>query len=164
MVMAVNGKIAQNKFQNSFEWNSKEDQRQFLERIKRIGTVIMGSNTFQTINQRPYGSVDYIVLTNDASKFKEQPRVEFMSGNVVSVYQILKERGLSHVALLGGPTVNSQFFNYGLIDEIFLTIEPVMLLTGINLVNELEKNIQLNLIDMVRIEKSDTLLLHYTIK
>lgn len=164
MVMAVNGKVGQNKFQNSFEWNSKEDQRQFLTRIKKIGTVIMGSNTFQTINQRPYGKVDSIILTSDPSKFKSQPGIEFMSGNAVDIFETLRNRGLKHVALLGGPTVNSQFFNHQLIDEIFLTIEPVLLLKGINLINDLSDNIKLHLEEMVRIEDSDTILLHYTIK
>ena len=162
MVMTVNGKVGQNKFQDSFEWNSKEDQRQFLARIKDIGVTVMGSNTFQTVNQHPPGGVHTIVLTSDSAKFKKQPKVEFMSGNVVDIYETLQKRGIKHVALLGGPTVNSHFFNNQLIDEIYLTIEPVLLLTGINLINDLDHNIRLHLEKMVRIDNSDTILLHYT--
>jgi len=163
MVMSANGKVAQDKFQNSFEWNSKEDQRQFLKRIKHIGTIIMGSNTFQATKQHPYGEVKYIILTSNDARFNKQANVEFMSGKVDEIYHTLKDRGLKHVALPGGPNVNSQFFDHHLIDEIYLTVEPVLLLTGMNFTDELNKNVKLRLENMTRIDNSQTILLHYTV-
>ncbi len=36
MVMSANGVVAQKSVENSFEWNSAADRKQFLERINHI--------------------------------------------------------------------------------------------------------------------------------
>ncbi len=164
MVMSANGVAAQEMRQDSFEWNSKEDRQQFLKRIKKIGAVLMGGNTYQTIQQQPYEGVDFYVLTRNSSRFKSHPRVEFLQDDVNRVCENLWKIGVKQLALLGGPETNSQFFDKGLIDEIYLTIEPLLLPKGTHLIASPKFPTDLCLKSVTPLANSSTLLLYYRLK
>ena len=60
----------------------------------------------------------------------------YLSGQPQEVCKALEARGIKKAALLGGPFTNAQFLRAGLVDEIFLTVEPVTLGRGIRFLNE----------------------------
>ena len=60
----------------------------------------------------------------------------YLSGQPQEVCKELEARGIKKAALLGGPFTNAQFLRAGLVDEIFLTVEPVTLGRGIRFLNE----------------------------
>jgi dihydrofolate reductase len=66
--------------------------------------------------------------------------------------------------LLGGPDVNAQFFNYDLVDEIFLTVEPLLLDGGLNLVGELEESVSLALNEVSLLGNGSSVLFHYVVE
>ena len=163
MVMSANGVVAQKKIENSFEWTSTEDRQQFMKRISDIGTVFMGGNTFRSIGQKPYPGVDFFVLTRKSEQFRDFPNVTYVKGAVKDLYRMIQSRGIKQLALLGGPETNAQFFEQGLVDEIYLTIEPLMMPQGMQLFNTLEHSIGLTLNEVKKLNQS-TLLLHYLVQ
>ena len=163
MVMSANGVVAQKRIEDSFVWNSEADRVQFLQRVSDIGTAIMGANTYQSIGGKPYDGVDFYVLTNHPDQFEPHDRVQFVKGNASEVCRILKDKGLEHIALLGGPTTNRHFLERELVDDIYLTIEPALLPGALQMVNGLDTQIRLELINLTPLNEQKTLLLHYRV-
>ncbi len=163
MVMSVNGIVAQREIQNSFEWNSTEDRKQFLKRIQDVGTVIMGANTYRSIGGDPYEGIEFYVLTHHPEKLPDNDRVNFVSGDVRDIYLQLEDKGLRQVALLGGSKTNTQFIEHRLVDDIYLTIEPLMMPEGMHIIDNPVRNISLSLDSVETLNQSGTLLLHYLV-
>ncbi|MCQ2562659.1 MAG: dihydrofolate reductase family protein, partial [Alphaproteobacteria bacterium] len=66
--------------------------------------------------------------------------------------------------LLGGGQTNYLFLKENMVDDLFLTIEPKMFGAGkhLNICKKLD--IQLQLVSCKVLNKTGTLLLHYTVK
>lgn len=163
MVMSVNGIVAQEEVQNSFEWNSSEDREQFLQRIHQIGSVIMGSNTYRSIGSKPYPGIEFFVLTSHPERFAAREKVTFVQGDVREICSQIHSRGINQIALLGGSKTNTQFFNHHLINEIVLTIEPLIMQTGMQIIDQPLQNIPLLLQDVEQLNSNGTLLLHFLV-
>ncbi len=162
--MSVNGIVAQKTVQNSFEWNSSEDREQFLDKIHKIGSVIMGSNTYRSIGGNPYPGVEFFVLSGHPEQFPAKDKVSFVSGDVKEICSQIKARGIEQIALLGGPGTNAQFMEEELIDDIYLTVEPMIMKTGMQIVDNPKKNFSLTLDSVEKLNSEGTLLLHYLVK
>jgi len=163
MVRSGNGVVAERRFQDSFEWNSADDRAALLRRIAGIGVVVMGSNTYRTIGGRPYPGVRFFVLTQRPEQFTSHPAVTWLSGEIETVYGRLEAEGIRHIALLGGPETNRRFLEAGRVDEIFLTIEPLLLTEGLCLTAPLAMPIALTLESVEFLNNSQTLLCHYRV-
>ena len=164
MVMSANGVVAQNKIENSFEWNSEADRKQFLDKVKHIGVACMGANTFRSVGCKPYDGVEFYVLTNHPEELPSHERVTYLNGDVEAAYKSWQEKGYRHIALLGGPHTNTSFLEKNLVDEIYLTVEPIMMPDGMHIVNGIGKNIALRLENIEVLNPEKTLLLHYLVK
>lgn len=164
MVMSADGIVAERTVQNSFEWSSSSDKEQFINRIQDIGTVLMGSNTYRSIGQQPYEGVKHLVLTHQPQQFDSHQNLEFLQGSVSEICEHLARNDIKHLALLGGPNINAQFLEEKTVDEIFLTIEPLILGQGINMVEHLTSPIHLELKHMNTMKNSNSSLFHYKVK
>lgn len=163
MVMSANGVVAQSSVENSFEWNSAEDKAQFIERVQSIGTVLMGSNTYRSIGGKPYEGVSFYVMSRHPEKFAPHPKVQFRQGTVESVLLELKRAGIQQVGLLGGPQINGQALRRGLVDDIYLTLEPLLMPNGLQITDKLDSRIDLRLASSEALNDLKTLLLHYRV-
>ncbi len=151
------GFIARAASENSFDWTSREDHAFFVSKTKEIGTMIMGRRTFETIG-KPLPGRRLIVLTHrphpDPLHCMERggavraevtpPRsggvgggndgtVEFTSEETRALLARLEKEGVASVAVCGGAEVYARFLNDGLVDEAFLTVEPVHFGAGVPL-------------------------------
>ena len=106
-------------------------------------------------------SLPRFVLTSNA---ESQPPVQgttYLGGDVKEICETVRKQGYENVALLGGPSTNFAFLRENLVDEIFLTIEPVMLGKGIPLSVGGELCARWKLLETRRLNEKGTLLLHY---
>ncbi len=133
MVTSSDGYIASDTHTHSFKWNSKEDKQFFKKISKEIGTVIMGSSTFSVNEQYVLPERLNVVLTNNPQKFKEQDNLIFLSGKPEEIVEELEGRGIEHACLIGGANVNTQFLEANLIDDGYITIEPIQFGSGIKM-------------------------------
>ena len=132
--ISADGKIAQNAGQSSLDWTSKEDTRFFVEKTKEIGAVVMGRKTFETIGKALPGRRT-IVMSHVSPPHREEGSgvVEWTSESVPDLVARLKSENVPVLAVCGGATVYSQFLAAGLVDELFLTVEPVLFGEGVPL-------------------------------
>lgn len=163
MVMTADGVIAKNKSHNSFTWTSKEDKEHFKTLSKKIGTLLVGGNTFKASGLKSYKDRKVIVLTTDPSKYEFGDDIITLKGNPKSIVKELKKKQIKHIALIGGMKTNSQFLKEGLVNDIYLTIEPKMFGKGMHLAGEFDLNINLKLDSIEKLNPDGTLLLHYLV-
>ncbi len=132
----ADGFIAASEGQNSLEWTCAEDKAFFVSKTKEIGTIVMGLNTFKTIGKGLKGR-RMIVLTLKPSEEMPVDGVEFVAEEPTALLTRLEGEGVTQLAVCGGAYVYSQFLKLGLIDELFLTVEPILFGGGTPFVKDL---------------------------
>ena len=75
---------------------------------------------------------------------------------------MLEEKGFSNVFIAGGGQINSSFVKEGLIDEIYLDVEPLVFGKGIKVFAEADFEFELKLLEVNKLN-TDTVQLHYKI-
>ncbi len=153
--LSADGFIAKNESHAAF-WTSKEDKKRFIELTKRAGVIVMGKNTWKTIGS-PLRERVNIVYTHE-------PTIEGAETTQLSPPELLKEledRNFKEVAVCGGSQIYTMFMKAGVIDTLYVTIEPVLFGQGIKLFNE-EMTHQLTLRNIEKAE-SGALLLEYKV-
>ena len=158
MAITVDGKIAKHK--NHFpDWTSKEDKSFFAEFSRKHKIVLMGYNTFKSF-RKPLKDRLNVVFTNQKN-LEIYNNVLYVSGKIEDVIRGLEQQGYKSAVLGGGAHLNAQFLKSGLINEIFLTVEPIIFGQGISIFeNEFEVNLELI---KVKNLNNNTLLLRYKI-
>ncbi len=152
--MTADGFIAKDGTHSSFGWNSKEDKKRFVELTKRAGVVIMGSHTHATLPGLLKDRVNVVY-----SRSKKIEGAEVTQKNPAELLQELESRGFKKVAICGGSQIYDMFMRAGVVDRVFLTIEPLFFGTGISLFTR-ELNQSLSLVSAVQGE-SGSLLVEY---
>ena len=171
--ISADGKIAEQIDQNSTDWTSKEDLKFFVKKTKELGAVIMGRKTFETIGKALKGRRT-IVLTRNPKALPTLPEggrggegaqtsLEYTDKTPKAILTDLEESGQKGVVIAGGASIYTMFLKEGLVDELYLTVEPVIFGDkGIPLVRDVGR------INLELIEKSDmgdqAVLLHYRVK
>lgn len=118
----------------STTWTSKEDWQFFTRQSKAIGTMILGSKTFETI-KRALPERQMIVMTSHQEKYLEfqEPNLIFTGESPEEILSKLAEQGVKEVALCGGSQIYTLFMQQNLVDELVLTVEPYVFGHGIKL-------------------------------
>lgn len=115
--------------------------------FESVDALVMGRNTYElvrTFADWPYGEKPVIVLTSRPLEIPDAlaDRVSTMSGPPVEIVRQLGERGLTHVYVDGGITVQ-RFLAAGLIQRMTITRLPVLIGKGIPLFGPIPHDIKL---------------------
>lgn len=154
--LTADGFIAKNSAHGA-SWTSKADKEFFKEATKRAGVVVMGSKTYETIG-KPLPGRRTIVL----SRSKKFEGIEMSSETPRELAARLENEGLRELAVCGGSAVYTEFMESGLVDALYLTIEPVMFGAGIGLFNK-NLDVSLELVSSRPLE-GGAVLLEYRLK
>jgi len=153
--LSADGFIAKNSGYLA-DWTSKEDKRFFVEMTKKAGVIVMGQNTYETIG-KPLPDRLNIVYSYD----KEYEGVEVTKRDPKELLQDLEKRGYHEVGIVGGAAIYTMFMESGLIDRLYISIEPILFGKGITLFNK-EFDSRLALISFKQLGK-ETVLLEYNV-
>jgi dihydrofolate reductase len=143
MVSSLDGFIA--KHDNSVSWledpgsvyeagatiSEEEEAATF---VKAIDCYVLGSRTYEHALELgwPYGDTPVVVVTG-----REWPparkSVEFYSGDLKALVDVKLAPRYRNIWLVGGAMLCQRFLELGLVDEINLTIAPVLLGEGLRL-------------------------------
>ncbi len=163
MGVSANGYIA--KPDGNSEWTSKEDLNGFYENSKKAGNIVMGKNTYGEAFKHgyfPFPGALNIVLTHKPIKNKWGENVIIADKTPTEVLKMLKEKGFTAAFLAGGGFLNSSFMKNGLIDEIYLDIEPLVFGRGIKIFADADFEFELKLLEINKLN-ADTIQLHYQV-
>ncbi len=163
MGISANGYIA--KQNGDSEFTSDEDLKGFYELSKKVGNVIMGKNTHLYIIEKeffPFPDALNIVVSHESIKNTWGDKVLITNKSPKDIIQLLEDRGFKTAFLAGGGQLNSSFMKEGLIDEIYLDIEPLLFGKGIKIFNDDNFEYDLELLEINKMNK-DTVQLHYRV-
>ena len=161
MAITANGMIA--KKNGDSEWVSEENTKDFHELCQKIGTVIMGKNTYNLLypDYLPLKQGTQVVLTHE-QLHTDNPTIVFLNKSPEEVLSALKAKGIKEAILIGGEKVATAFMSQGLVDEIYLNVEPLFFGEGIPIVIDSEFEYKLTFIDTKQLGKN-TIQLHYAV-
>jgi dihydrofolate reductase len=110
---------------------SDEDAAAFL---KTIDCYVLGSRTYAHALELgwPYGETPTVVVTSRAWP-PARSSVEFYSGDLKTLVDVKLAPRFQNIWLVGGATLCRRFLELGLVDEINLTIAPILLGEGLRL-------------------------------
>ena len=122
----------------------------FDEFYRSVDILVMGRKTFETaltFPQWPYAGKRVVVLSHDPrdSAGKMPQPIEWMSGSIRQIISNLEQSGARHAYVDGGSTIQG-FLQAGAIDEMTVTLLPILLGGGIPLFGNLERRIDLHLL------------------
>ena len=156
MVSSLDGFIA--KKDNSVSWMEShdhyepgltltdEDIAKFLE---SIDCYIMGSITYQHALDLgwPYGDVPVTVLSSQNLSIDKES-VSIYSGSIDSLISELINKNYQNIWVVGGSKVAREFLRKGLIDEIVISVLPILLGEGLPFFDHIGAERRLHLIDV----------------
>lgn len=144
MAQTLDGKIARQSDHFS-DWTGGQDKKIFVRISKKAGLVIMGSKTFDTIN-KPLPERKNVVLTRNKNRKSEWDNLTFTDTPPVELLKNLEKEGFSEAILAGGASVNTLFAEQNLIDEIIVTVCPIIFGSGLSIFKK-KLDIKLDLLE-----------------
>lgn len=167
MVMSLDGKTTRGKESGTADWASPEDQSFFREIIASHDCVVMGSATYRAAREhmRPSADKPRIILSSNPGQYADEGHegLFFMAAKPNEVIKKAAAMACSNVLLAGGAATNAEFLEAGLVDEAYVTIEPLLLGSGRPLTTGLTSPIDMRLITAQQLNEAGTMLLHYEI-
>ena len=142
MVSSLDGFIA--KHDNSADWlnttskpyeaGASVTEEQATAFLKTIDCYVLGSRTYEHALQLgwPYGDTPTVVLTTRQLPSPHRS-VEFYSGDLKTLVAEKLAPRFRNIWLVGGAMLSQRFLALGLVDEIRLTIAPILLGDGLRL-------------------------------
>jgi dihydrofolate reductase len=124
----------------------------YQEFIEGIDGIVMGRKTFEKVlsfEEWPYQGISVFVLSASRTVVPAhlQGKAEFIHGTPEQVVQALRARGMRHLYIDGGLTVQG-FLKANLVHEMTITRIPVLLGEGIPLFGKLDSPIILTLVEV----------------
>ena len=158
--LSADGYIAKDASAPSTAWTSAEDKKRFVELTTRAGVVVMGQNTWKTLGGRALKRRLNVIYSLERLP-DMPPDVEIASKTPAELLAELAVRGFKEVAICGGSQIYTMFMKSGLVNKLYLTIEPVIFGDGVRLFKE-AMDLRLKLADSTSTE-SGTLFLEYSV-
>jgi dihydrofolate reductase len=143
------------------DWSGREDKKLFVKITRQAGVIIMGSKTFDTIG-KPLPGRKNVVLTRNPERISRPPELFFSNRAPSDLIAGLESEGYSQAVLAGGPQINTLFARARCIDEIVLTISPLVFGKGLSLFSD-AMEMPLELVDVKRL-KDQTVYVHYRVQ
>lgn len=162
LAQTVNGFIANEK--DETPW-SQEEFRAFYLRTREIGNLIIGRRTYDVMKKgREFGlcgnPVTVVLTRSKAPKSKDAIFVR----SPRKAIEALRAKGFRTATVAGGGSLNSSFLKEGLIDEVWLDIEPLVFGTGVPLFEKSSAKAKLKLTGIRRISRNTIRICYKVVK
>ena len=149
---------------------STADKTHFSAEIRRCDACVMGRATYDQSKHRmrpdAFPSLRRVVWTRAPESFAQDAVgnvLEFTSETPGATVARLRSDGRARCALLGGGQVNAAGLAAGLVDELCVTVEPVLFGRGTPLVDAV-LDLRLELLEAKTLAVGGPVLLRYAVK
>lgn len=131
-----------------FDDDETEEDYGYQELFGKVDIVLIGRRTYEQIlgfGEWPYEGKRCVVFTHEPLAYSDE-RVEFVSEPPAFLRSASEDKS-ALTWLVGGADLATHLLNKGLIDEIILTILPIVLGNGIPLFKEIHEDVKLKLME-----------------
>jgi len=141
--MSINGYLADEN--NALDWlfqfpEMKSIHNHFSNFIENIGAIAMGATTYNWVveqlnlkqqpDQWPYNIPVWVFSHRDLTEVQGAD-VRLVKGDVAPVFAAMRKTAKNkNIWIVGGGDLAGQFYDHNLLDEIILTVAPVLLRSG----------------------------------
>lgn len=159
VAVTIDGKIALDAGHFS-DWTSSEDKDFLHEMLDKSDVVVVGNNTYKTAIG-PLSKRNCIVFTASV-RTSEHKSDTLTYCNPASSDCIPLLEKYRTVAVLGGTQTYTWFLENDLLDELYITIEPVVFGRGLNLFESTKDVLMKFCLESTKpLNEKGSLLLHY---
>ena len=125
----IDGYIAKSS-DDDLAWGAKADKQWFSKVTREMGVVVMGRKTAELIGRPLPGRLNIVMSRQDGKSPKQ-------------ILQELEPKGFSQVAICGGASIYKLFAQEKLLDEIWISVQPLVFGGGIRPVEGAEMKLEL---------------------
>ena len=139
MATSINGLITSG--QDDSDWVSETDWAEFDALMKNCGIMVMGRKTYEIFGEdfTCEGAVNVVMTSNKKlTEGNNQDDVVFTNKSPKDVLEMAKDMGFENIMLIGGEKLNTSFIKENLVDEVWISVHPVLIGSGLGLMGELE--------------------------
>jgi dihydrofolate reductase len=120
-----------------YDWCFTDQDYGMSAFFKRIDAILMGRKSYEVSKsagqgeqgENPWKGITTYVFSNTLKSITDKD-VELVSGDAVSVARDLKAQKGKDIWLFGGAELTTSFVNASLVDELWLSIHPILLGRG----------------------------------
>ena len=108
----------------------------FDEFYTTVDTLIMGRGTYsvlQKMGRWPYHDKRTMVVTRSEKLEITTPNTAYFNGPLVQLEELLKEQGVKRSWLVGGGELIASYLNEHLVEEVVVSVHPILLGHGVPL-------------------------------
>lgn len=162
MAMSLNGMTARPDGAEDFLSNA--DWEMFVDLVRGSDALVWGRVTHELFEEliRPYAVDQPIVAVTGDAGYATGPG-SLRASSPEDAVEMLRARGVDKILLAGGSALNGAFIQAGLVDEVVLGIEPVIVARGLPLLRGDAPDLRLQLADVQRVS-DQTLLVRYRVR
>lgn len=148
MAVSVNGIIAGED--NNEDFLSHQNWLTFVDLAQKAGCMIWGRKTQEVVfswgEEYQQGIKDVVKIVVSSNPNLDLPAGYITASSPQDALSKLESEGFSEVILSGGAKLNSSFIKDGLVHEIILNLDPVLVGKGIPLFAPEEFEVKLHLL------------------
>lgn len=142
-----------------------EGDNGYSEFYNTVDTILMGKRTYdwimnQELKEFPYKNKECYVFSRSLTKDTED--VKFVNRDVVHFVNQLKSENGKNIWIVGGGELLHSLMKEELVDELIITVAPILLGKGIPLFKEVDKQFNLSLKEVRKFNQFVEL--HYEVK
>lgn len=159
MAITANGQIA--TLDGKTPWSSEEFAA-YEEMLKQTRCEIIGRITYEDFSSGNSSPKNHLVVVLSSKVPKEKPDNVIFCNSIEKAIKILEAKRFSQCLVAGGSKTNKSALEKGIIDEIYLDVEPFIFGQGLPLFAPIEKELKLKLLGIKNLS-SQTIQLHYKV-
>ena len=125
----IDGYIAKSH-DDDLSWGRRADKQWFAKVTCDIGAVVMGRKTAELIGRPLPGRLNIVMSRRDGKSPKQ-------------ILQELESKGFKQVAICGGASIYTLWLKEKLVDEVWVSVQPVVFGDGIKPVEGVEMKLEL---------------------
>jgi dihydrofolate reductase len=150
------------------DWLFTDNDYGYTKFYDSIDTIIVGRKSYDqslAFEEYPYkGKKVYVFTRKKVRKNNNEQGVVYIDTNIQDFVTSLTQSIGKDIWLIGGGEIVSVLLNAGLVDEIILSIHPIILGTGIPLLRDIQKEVNLKLENSLSFDSGLTQLYYKVLK
>jgi len=150
---------------NPGDWTSAEDKGFYKSLLEKHNLYLMGSKTFSFAKNTLPSHAQKIVMSHNVSEQPNIPGVYYSDKSFEDVIAKFSDN-YSQSLVIGGASIYHQMLEQNLVDEAYITIEPVINHTGVLFYNSKNyfENFGFELESKKTLNAKGTVLKHFVLK
>lgn len=133
-----------------YDWCFTDQDYGMSDFLRSIDTIFMGRKSFEVASaaggETPWKGFNTCVFSNTLTSLSA-PDTRLVTGDAVKEAQAIRSSPGKDIWLFGGAQLTKAFIDAGLVDELWLSVHPILLGSGKPLFQPLESRMTLRLLE-----------------